>query len=47
MTWALIFLTLLSFMCVPAEAETYGETERIIGTWFKKTGSGTKYHISK
>ena len=23
---------------VPAEAETYGETERIIGTWFKKTG---------
>ena len=23
---------------VPAEAETYGETEKIIGTWFKKTG---------
>ena len=23
---------------VPAEAETYGETERIIGTWLKKTG---------
>ena len=23
---------------VPAEAETYGETERIIGSWFKKTG---------
>ena len=23
---------------VPAEAETYGETEKIIGTWFKKKG---------
>ena len=23
---------------VPAEADTYGETERIIGSWFKKTG---------
>jgi len=24
---------------VPAEAETYGKTEEIIGTWFKKTGN--------
>jgi len=24
---------------VPANAKTYGETERIIGTWFKKTGN--------
>lgn len=24
---------------VPASPETYGETERIIGTWFKKTGN--------
>jgi len=24
---------------VPATAETYGETERIIGNWFKKTGN--------
>jgi aryl-alcohol dehydrogenase-like predicted oxidoreductase len=23
---------------VPAREETYGDTERIIGTWFKKTG---------
>ena len=23
---------------VPANAETYAETERIIGTWFKKSG---------
>lgn len=27
---------------VPASAETYGETERIIGTWFKKTGNRDK-----
>ncbi|SEC52447.1 Predicted oxidoreductase [Tenacibaculum sp. MAR_2009_124] len=27
---------------VPANAETYGETERIIGTWFKKTGNREK-----
>jgi len=27
---------------VPANAETYGETERIIGTWFKKTGNRDK-----
>lgn len=27
---------------VPARAETYGETERIIGTWFKKTGNRDK-----
>ena len=24
---------------VPAEAETYGETEKIIGTWFKKNNN--------
>ena len=24
---------------IPANAETYGDTERIIGTWFKKTGN--------
>jgi aryl-alcohol dehydrogenase-like predicted oxidoreductase len=23
---------------VPAREETYGDTERIIGTWLKKTG---------
>ncbi|WP_298508786.1 NADP(H)-dependent aldo-keto reductase [uncultured Kordia sp.] len=27
---------------VPATAETYAETERIIGTWFKKTGNRDK-----
>ena len=27
---------------VPATAETYGETEKIIGTWFKKTGNRDK-----
>jgi aryl-alcohol dehydrogenase-like predicted oxidoreductase len=27
---------------VPANAETYGGTERIIGTWFKKTGNREK-----
>ncbi|WP_159949439.1 aldo/keto reductase [Polaribacter septentrionalilitoris] len=27
---------------VPASPETYGETERIIGTWFKKTGNRDK-----
>mgnify|MGYP003343960643 CR=1 FL=1 len=27
---------------VPAEAETYGETERIIGTWFKKNNNRDK-----
>ena len=27
---------------VPATAKTYGETERIIGTWFKKTGNRDK-----
>lgn len=27
---------------VPAKAKTYGETERIIGTWFKKTGNRDK-----
>ncbi len=27
---------------VPARAETYGSTERIIGTWFKKTGNRDK-----
>jgi len=27
---------------VPATAETYGETERIIGNWFKKTGNRDK-----
>ena len=27
---------------VPANAETYGETERIIGSWFKKTGNREK-----
>lgn len=27
---------------VPATAETYGETEKIIGNWFKKTGNRNK-----
>ena len=27
---------------VPANAKTYGDTERIIGTWFKKTGNRDK-----
>lgn len=27
---------------VPAKAETYGATERILGTWFKKTGNRDK-----
>ena len=27
---------------VPANAETYGDTERIIGSWFKKTGNRDK-----
>ncbi len=27
---------------VPANAETYGDTERIIGTWFQKTGNRDK-----
>ncbi|WP_298779739.1 aldo/keto reductase [uncultured Polaribacter sp.] len=27
---------------VPANAETYGDTERIIGNWFKKTGNRDK-----
>ncbi len=27
---------------VPANAQTYGDTERIIGTWFKKTGNRDK-----
>ena len=27
---------------VPATAETYAETERIIGTWFKKSGNRDK-----
>ena len=27
---------------VPADAETQGETERIVGTWFKKTGHRDK-----
>ncbi|MGB0879265.1 MAG: NADP(H)-dependent aldo-keto reductase [Polaribacter sp.] len=27
---------------VPANAKTYGDTERIIGTWFKKTGNREK-----
>jgi len=27
---------------VPASPETYGDTERIIGTWFKKTGNRDK-----
>lgn len=27
---------------VPAKPETYGETERIIGTWFQKTGNRDK-----
>ena len=27
---------------VPATEETYAETERIIGTWFKKTGNRDK-----
>lgn len=27
---------------VPAKKETYGDTERIIGTWFKKTGNRDK-----
>jgi aryl-alcohol dehydrogenase-like predicted oxidoreductase len=27
---------------VPANAETYGDTERIIGTWFKKSGNRDK-----
>jgi len=27
---------------VPAKAETYGETERIIGNWFQKTGNRDK-----
>ncbi|MCB0375358.1 MAG: aldo/keto reductase, partial [Sinomicrobium sp.] len=27
---------------VPARAETYGATEKIIGSWFKKTGNRAK-----
>ena len=27
---------------VPASAPTQGETERILGTWFKKQATGTK-----
>lgn len=27
---------------VPANAETYGDTERIIGNWLKKTGNRDK-----
>ncbi len=27
---------------IPAKAETYGSTEKIIGTWFKKTGNRDK-----
>ena len=40
-TWVNFFDT-AELYPVPAEAETYGETERIIGTWFKKTGLGDK-----
>ena len=33
---------------VPANAETYAETERIIGTWFKKSGLEIKlYWLTK
>ena len=28
---------------VPASEATYGSTEKIIGTWFKKSGAPSKY----
>ena len=31
---------------VPAEAATQGETERILGTWFKKTGLRDKVVVA-
>jgi aryl-alcohol dehydrogenase-like predicted oxidoreductase len=32
----LIFWDTAEMYSVPAREETYGDTERIIGTWFKK-----------
>ncbi len=39
MTQGVNFFDAAELYPVPANAETYGETERIIGTWFKKTGN--------
>ncbi len=38
LTQGVIFFDAAELYPVPANAKTYGETERIIGTWFKKTG---------
>lgn len=36
------FFDTAELYAVPASAETYGKTEEIIGTWFKKTGNRDK-----
>src|SRR5690606_2730745 len=36
------FFDTAEMYAVPASAETYGKTEEIIGTWFKKTGNRDK-----
>ena len=36
------FFDTAELYAVPADAETYGKTEEIIGTWFKKTGNRDK-----
>lgn len=36
------FFDTAELYAVPAKAETYGRTEEIIGTWFKKTGNRDK-----
>lgn len=42
LTQGVNFFDVAELYPVPANAETYGETERIIGTWFKKTGNRDK-----
>jgi len=36
------FVDTAEMYSVPGKAETQGSTERIIGTWFKKTGNRNK-----
>ena len=42
LTQGVNFFDVAELYPVPANAETYGETERIIGAWFKKTGNRDK-----
>jgi len=40
------FIDTAELYSVPARAETYGSTERIIGSWLKKTGNRDKLVIT-